>query len=165
MATSGEAFSYACLLGQKHQSMALPELRALCEARNGSAQPWPGQCQMAAASMPSDAAMAAVIERATLTKCALVLWASGSTVDAAAREWSLPACAATVAADTQACATFRFEIYSPQRKLSSEEKRELMQRFPLAPLTVQLDAPQLVCWLLLLDGRVSIGRQVAVQLH
>ena len=162
MATSGEAFSYACLLGQKHQSMALPELRALCEARNGSAQPWPGQCQMAAASMLSDAAMAAVIERATLTKCALVLWASGSTVDDAAREWARVS-AATVAA--QAGATFRFEVYSPHRKLSNEDKRELMQRFPLAPLTVQLDAPQLVCWLLLLDGRVCIGRQVAVQLH
>ena len=158
MATSGQA--YACLLGQKHPSMALPELRALCEARDGSAQPWRGQGQMAAVWMPSDAAMTAVVERATLTKCALVLWASGSTVDDAARAWASVS-AATVAA--QAGATFRFEVYSPHRKLDNDDKRELMQRFPLVPLTAKLDSPQLVCWLLLLDGQVSIGRQVAVQ--
>ena len=158
MATSGQA--YACLLGQKHPSMALPELRALCEAAGGSAQPWPGQGQMAAVCMPSDAAMTAVVERATLTKCALVLWASGSTVDDAARAWASVS-AATVA--EQAGATFRFEVYSPHRKLSNDDKRELMLRFPLVPLTAKLDSPQLVCWLLLLDGQVSIGRQVAVQ--
>ena len=158
MAASGQA--YACLLGQKHPSMAIPELRALCEARDGSAQPWRGQGQLAAVWMPSDAAMMAVVERATLTKCALALWASGSTVDDAARAWASVS-AATVAA--QAGATFRFEVYSPHRKLSNDDKRELMQRFPLVPLTAKLDSPQLVCWLLLLDGQVSIGRQVAVQ--
>ena len=156
---SGQA--YACLLGQKHPSMAIPELRALCEARDGSAQPWPGQGQMAAVWMPNDGAMAAVVERATLTKCALVLWASGSTVDDAAREWASVS-AATIAA--QAGATFRFEVYTcPHRKLSNDDKRELMQRFPLVPLTAKLNSPQLVCWLLLLDGLVSIGRQVAAQ--
>ena len=159
MATPLQA--YACLLGQKHPSMALPELRALCEALGGSAQPWPGQDRMAAVRLPSEAAVAAVVERATFTKCALAVWASGITVDEAAKAWA-SVWVATIAAQP-AGTTFRFEVYSPQRKLSNDEKCELMQRFPLAPLTAKLDRPQLVCWLLLLDGLVSIGRQVAVQ--
>ena len=61
-----------------------PYREALCEAHGGSAAPWPGQGTLAAAVLPSEVAAAAVVTRATLTKCALAVWASGSTVEAAA---------------------------------------------------------------------------------